>query len=336
MNPETSIAFFDHQGKLSTPPAPMLATLRLLDFYFIDSRNPLKPTHSISNRHTPRNLRQIQEWGIPAERRTLAVLETRVNDPYPFSRRASREYGSIIFASHYHTKESELFGWPWMPPPGHPEVNRRNRIAMVNANKFSSAYGEQYSLRRAFLQEMVSQGLPIDLYGADWNRTRMRNIVQSLIHDAVHLRDQIRIRQRLSFSHSRYQSLDTQMFSSHGETKDKFQTLNQYRYSLVIENDRTFFTEKLMDSLACGCITFYLGPRPAATEGLPGVVPLPENPRTAVNLIRNYLAHSRALATESQAIRDAAVTAFAQTAGSAWENLAKRWLNLYGDTEIPQ
>lgn len=334
MHPTNSVAFFDYLGNLAMPPAPMQTTLRQFNIRFVETESLLIPTHSISTRHTSQNLEQIQMWGIPAERRTLAVLETRVNDPFPFSQKAARAYGSIIFASHYHTQESEHFGWPWISPLLHLTTDRRNRIVMMNANKFSSANGEQYSFRRAILRELVLQRLPVDLYGSHWTQSRTQNILQSLRHDAVHLRDQIRLRQKLSFSHSRYRSLNTQLFPSLGETENKFETLNQYRYSLVIENDLTSFTEKLMDSLACGCTTFYLGPKPTAIDGLPGVVLLPESPTTAVNLIRNYLSESDETVNNAQVIRDAAVNAFAQTAGKAWENLAKRWLTSLSDTQI--
>lgn len=334
MNPTNSVAFFDYLGNLAMPPAPMQTTLRQFNIRFVETESLLIPTHSISTRHTSQNLKQIQTWGIPAERRTLAVLETRVNDPFPFSQKAARTYGSIIFASHYHAQEIEHFGWPWLPPLLHINVNRRNRIVMINANRFSSASGEQYSYRRAILRELVLQRLPIDLYGKHWAQSRTQNVVQSLRHDAVHLRDQIRLRQKLSFSRSRYRSLNTRLFPSLGETENKFETLNKYRYSLVIENDLTFFTEKLMDSLACGCTTFYLGPKPAAIDGLPGVVSLPENPTNAVNLIRNHLSESDAKVNDAQVIRDAAVRAFAQTAGRAWENLARRWLTSLSNTQI--
>ena len=300
---------------------------------FVDPKNPSVPSHSISNRHTTQNLRQIQMWGIPRERRTLAVLETRINDPFPFSPKATQLYGLIMFASHYHTQERHLFGWPWTPPLLRLEVNRRNRIAMVNANKFSSASGEQYSLRRVILRELFLQKLPVDLYGSHWTQSRTRNILQQLRHDVVHLCNQIRLGHRLSFSHSRFTALNTQTFPSLGKTESKFEILNRYRYSLVIENDPSFFTEKLMDSLACGCIAFYLGPRPSEINGLPGVVSLPEDPTTAVNFIRDYFSSSEARLNPPQVIRDAAINAFSQTAGKAWENLAKRWLALSRGTQ---
>jgi len=333
MRSETSIAFFDYLGNRAMPPAPMEMVFRRFGIHFVESNSSSIPSHSISIRHTAANLRQIQACNIPRERRTLAVLEARVNEPFPFSRRAAQTYGQIVFASHYDTQERELFGWPWTPPQLNLEVNRCHRIAMVNANKFSSAHGEQYSLRRAILREIVAQQLPVDLYGSDWTQSKTRNLAQALRHDVVHLRDQARLRHRLRFSQSRYQSLDTQSFPSLGEIDDKFQTLSHYRFSLVVENDRTFFTEKLMDSLACGCTTFYLGPRLAAVDDLPGVVLLPESPASSVTFMRRYLSTPEATINEPGVIRNAAITTFAQTAGGAWENLAKQWLKFYRQTK---
>ena len=45
-----------------------------------------------------------------------------------------------------------------------------------------------------------------------------------------------------------------------GVCKDKFETLCQYKFSLVVENSNDYVSEKLFDSLAAKCLTFYIGP----------------------------------------------------------------------------
>jgi hypothetical protein len=265
-------------------------------------------------------------WGIPRERRTLAVLEGRVNDPFPFSPIASRLYGLIIFASHYHTEEAGHFGWPWEPPQIELESSRRNRIVMINANKFSAAQGEQYSLRRIFLREAFSRKLPIDLYGSDWTRHWAQNLISCAKSDVVHLRDHIRLRQGLGYSHSRYRALNTRAFPSLGKVENKYSILNNYRFSLVIENDITFLTEKAMDPLASGCITFYLGPEPSWLRDLPGVVLLPHDSTSAINLMTNYLHQDGDTQKSPQIISNTARLTLSKTSGRAWERLAIHWL----------
>jgi hypothetical protein len=136
--------------------------------------------------------------------------------------------------------------------------HRSERVAMINANKLNLSKFEMYTLRRMCALEVDS----IDLYGESWNSNVISKlktlIIEILKNPIVHL-----------FSmrnHVRY------WFRNWPETlapSNKQEILRTYKYTLVIENDRTYMSEKLFDALIAGCIPVYVGPS-VVDYGIPG------------------------------------------------------------------
>jgi hypothetical protein len=102
----------------------------------------------------------------------------------------------------------------------------------------------------------------IDLYGESWNSnvfSKSKTLIMEILKNPiVHL-----------FSmrnHVRY------WFRNWPETvapSSKQEILRTYKYTLVIENDRTYMSEKLFDALIAGCIPVYVGPS-VVDYGIPG------------------------------------------------------------------
>jgi hypothetical protein len=127
--------------------------------------------------------------------------------------------------------------------------HRSERIAMINANKLNLSRFEQYTLRRMCAVEIDS----IDLFGESWNVSVMSKLKTLMIEI---LKDPIRHFFSMK-NHMRY------WFKSWPETMapiSKQEILRTYKYTLVIENDRTYMSEKLFDALIAGCIPIYVGP----------------------------------------------------------------------------
>jgi hypothetical protein len=136
--------------------------------------------------------------------------------------------------------------------------NRSERIAMINANKLNLSRFEQYTLRRMCAVGIAS----IDLFGESWNVSVMSKLKTLMIEI---LKDPIRHFFSMK-SHIRY------WFKSWPETRapiSKQEILRTYKYTLVIENDRTYMSEKLFDALIAGCIPIYVGPS-VSDYGIPG------------------------------------------------------------------
>jgi hypothetical protein len=126
---------------------------------------------------------------------------------------------------------------------------RSERIAMINANKLNLSKFEMYTLRRKCAVEIDS----IDLYGESWNSnviSKSKTLLIEILKDPIHHLFSMR-------SHIRY------WFRNWPETiapSSKQEVLRTYKYTLVIENDRTYMSEKLFDALIAGCIPVYVGP----------------------------------------------------------------------------
>ena len=135
---------------------------------------------------------------------------------------------------------------------------RSERIAMINANKLNLSKFEMYTLRRMCAVEIDL----IDLYGESWNSSlisKSKTLVIEILKNPIRHLSSIRI-------HIRY------WFKNWPETiapNSKQEILRTYKYTLVIENDRTYMSEKLFDALIAGCIPVYVGPS-VVDYGIPG------------------------------------------------------------------
>ena len=135
---------------------------------------------------------------------------------------------------------------------------RSERIAMINANKLNLSKFEMYTLRRKCAVEIDS----IDLYGENWNSnviSKSKTLLIEILKDPISHLFSMR-------SHIHY------WFRNWPETiapSSKQEILSTYKYTLVIENDRTYMSEKLFDALIAGCIPVFVGP-PAVDYGIPG------------------------------------------------------------------
>ena len=137
-------------------------------------------------------------------------------------------------------------------------VERRSeKTVMINANKLNLSKSELYTLRRKCAVEISS----IDLYGESWNSnlmSRLKTLMIEVLKDSIRHLVTMRI-------HIRY------WFKKWPETIapiNKLEILRGYKRTLVIENDRTYMSEKLFDALIAGCVPIYVGPS-VADYGIP-------------------------------------------------------------------
>jgi hypothetical protein len=147
--------------------------------------------------------------------------------------------------------QNEVINWPQdLTLYVENQKTKNNRIVMVNSNLLSLEIGENYSLRR----RAVKRILDLDLYGYQWNNSYSIKIRTLLIE----LKKFVNKKSILNIRGLRY------YFSNYdnylGETKNKRETISNYKYCLVIENSSSYLSEKLFDALLSGCIPIYVGP----------------------------------------------------------------------------
>jgi hypothetical protein len=127
--------------------------------------------------------------------------------------------------------------------------SRSNRLVVINSNLLSLRKGELYSLRRRAIHNLEM----IDVFGYGWEKSFSNKIKTVLIEFRNILRtpSKFHIIGQLDFLKKtpRYK----------GSTPDKFKTLSNYKFALVIENSYEFFSEKFFDAILGGCIPIYVG-----------------------------------------------------------------------------
>jgi hypothetical protein len=157
------------------------------------------------------------------------------------------------------------FSFPWLNSPD-PRVDfelstwseRQSRIVVLSANKFSCIRGELYSLRRA----SILSNDRVRLFGENWNQGLLRSAKTLVLEYA-----------RALCSHAQIGAPNLNSFLAMSRLRsvkpadDKFATMSDYKYSLVIENSLELRTEKLYDAIEAGTIPIYVGPK--VEDGIP-------------------------------------------------------------------
>jgi hypothetical protein len=132
---------------------------------------------------------------------------------------------------------------------------RTRKIVMINSAKFSAGRSSLYGLRRAISRKLYKSEIDYDLYGSNWQMTRVMEIRKRLValKNSVIARERIGIKELLSDFWYKYPEYK-------GWVDDKFELLSHYELSLVIENEADWVTEKVFDALYAGSVPIYVGP----------------------------------------------------------------------------
>lgn len=210
--------------------------------------------------HTDSDQSLLEERKKLGKFSVLFRSEPRCVLPEAYKEKTENLYDSIISFGKPMSIESASH-WPqyWLKkePFENSIEHRSERIAMINANKLNLSKFELYTLRRECAVKIVST----TLYGESWNSSilnRSKTLMIEILKDPVHHLFSMR-------NHMRY------WFKNWPETiapSSKQEVLRRYKYTLVIENDLTYMSEKLFDALVAGCIPIYVGPA-VANYGIP-------------------------------------------------------------------
>lgn len=198
------------------------------------------------------------------------------------------------------TPDGGFLPWPqdWTQVKSNSEslTSRLNKFALINGNKLGFIPGELYSLRR----KCVNAFDEIDLFGTNWKIPLRRKLY--LFAAEFYLTIKNGFLPRISSSVLWF----SEPKNYFGAPESKFEILNNYRYSLVIENSMNYMSEKLFDALLARSIPVYVGPN-IEKFGIPKDLVFQAEP----NL---------------QSIK-AAMDSAKHTDQSAWEKNLNAWLN---------
>ena len=223
----------------------------IVDVNSVDSE-----TICVFNKYSVGIKKATKYLGLKSKNQILILWEPPSTNKYIYKAIEKNLFGKIFTPSKNWTTnaKSEYFRWPQINGKikGLPSFeSRQNQIVFIGRNKFSLHSNELYSLRREIVQQKMQA--KIDIYGSDWRMglsSKFILLTKALINTPMGI---FKTRKIFNF-------LSYKLDSGKGVCEDKFHTLGQYKFSLVIENSNDYVSEKLFDSLAANCLTFYIGP----------------------------------------------------------------------------
>lgn len=174
----------------------------------------------------------------------LFLWEPPSTTPENFKPRIHERF-PIVFTWHDGLVDGRKFHKIWYPQPfrfpGMPDIpfDQRKVLVNISANKISFHPRELYSARRATIRHFeryCPEGF--DLYGVGWDYLPI-GVLRELWPIPVH----------------RYSSY-------RGTVPHKWDVLPRYRFGICYENIRDepgYVTEKIFDSMRCGCVPIYWG-----------------------------------------------------------------------------
>ncbi|MEY4572997.1 MAG: hypothetical protein RLZ10_2267 [Bacteroidota bacterium] len=204
-------------------------------------------------------LNEAKKSNLSKNRMILVIWEPPINNPRLHSEKYLSNFGHIFVPSKTWAKgrEATYFRWPVGPETeSRPIQNfseRTNESVMVQSHKFNFRKGENYSLRRRLLFKSLLLESPIILYGHGWNKSFQLEAFKVF---GKHL-----ISSPFNINLGSFKYIFDKYPFYLGASQSKQIILENYRFSIVIENHNSYISEKLYDSLNAGCITFYVGPK---------------------------------------------------------------------------
>ena len=238
--------------------------------------------HLICMNHNPKAYKEFIRFGGKPENAALVCLEPYAVYPSQYSAKILELYTVIHSPGNptFRDVNGQFIPWPYeatanplkpcddgLSLRSHVEenvlkglfsydnwINRKYFVTLINANKVSPVKNENYGLRRVYAHDLPENLLAV--YGDLWTSSISKKIVHRLMVllftlKSGHLPKILNI----------YGNLHWKFKAARGSLKDKQLALQTSKFSIVIENDSSYISEKLIDVLINGCIPIYFGPK---------------------------------------------------------------------------
>lgn len=221
-----------------------------------DLCSPSEAEFSISLDYSAGNLSLLKSQNITPRRRFLVVREPKQVHPYPHSKKARSDFGSIHFLGTVDEKTALVQFWPYTREfdstaadfAASTPVVRKDKVVAIASWRVSFIRGALYSLRaRAFSK------LTIDTFGRDWNASIGQKVKEVIAQVLIAAGNEFGLAKdfapQILFKPSNYK----------GSLASKFETLQGYKATLIIENSTDYMSEKVLDAFASATIPIYCG-----------------------------------------------------------------------------
>lgn len=236
----------------------------------------------ISINHNRTSYKKFIKNGGNSQKSILIRLEPFAVYPAQYHPKIEAKYGLVLTPGQFNSQIdiSQFLGWPYKfhlnpakPSPNDQKImdllpgilnsevfeignwiKRENKMVMIAGNKVSPTIKSNYRLRRKIASSMNISNL--NLFGSMWNLPFHKKLFHRLSVGVFSLRTGF-----FPNIYALYGNFFTRYPTYRGEVLNKHSKLKEYRFSLVIENDSNYISEKLIDCMINGTIPIYIGPK---------------------------------------------------------------------------
>jgi hypothetical protein len=196
----------------------------------------------------------------PGELNVLILWEPQTVIPWQYKSEVLEKFQLIVPVSPWRADRLGVENWILHPVVINEfprlSTKRKKKLVMINGAKFSANGSSLYGFRRAISRSLYKNGIEYDLMGVNWKMNKFKEARERLWA----FRKEVIARNTPSFKEA-FSDFFYKYPEYRGEVSDKIFTLSQYKYSLVIENEADWITEKLIDSIVAKTVPIYVGPR---------------------------------------------------------------------------
>ncbi len=228
---------------------------------------------------------------LPGKFNILILHEPQAVDPRGYKKKALTKFDLVLPMSPWRARNLGYKEWILHPFSwehdyySYEKIENRQlkHLVMINALKFSANKNSLYGLRRAMSRQLFRMNIDYDLYGLNWKMSKTKALREILWS----------IRKELS-AHQipKLTEAFSQFFYNYpeysGVVSSKLPILQEYKYSLIIENQADYVTEKVFDSIIARSVPYYIGPNLSAFPELERcVIQLPPNTKKICETIQD-------------------------------------------------
>ena len=195
------------------------------------------------------------------QNRTLIRVEPIVINPYQYQVEIEDMYGKIVVIAPSEIKSEKTIYWK----SGYIDFQsikrlkneiRRSGIGLINENKFSLVPGSNYKLRKRIIDEFLRNDQSVKLAGKNWDRSA----VWHLRKQASAFRIASKFSSKLDLTQfQRPLNLKSPSLEYFGQVDSAIGFLSECKFAIVVENESTYVSEKLLNAIIAGCIPLYVG-----------------------------------------------------------------------------
>jgi hypothetical protein len=211
-------------------------------------------------------VKNLATGSVPVSR-TLVRLEPKCVNPTQYRKSIEKLYKNVVVVSPLQKSQNNQIIWDSGYLPNSIALENKLikcrstvknfEICFVNQNKFSFIKGELYTFRRAAINEFLRKGISFNLAGGDWDKGKMWDLKSRLscFKNTLASYRSITLKGFLA----RVDMKNTNL-NYHGKVVDSIDFMAGFRFALIIENEASYISEKLLNAIIAGCVPIYCGP----------------------------------------------------------------------------